>query len=310
MRVQVSPAAQRIVKNKPKIIVIVGPTASGKSGLAVKLAKKFDGEVISADSRQVYRGLDIGSAKVTPEEMDGVPHHLLDVADPTDTYTAADFKRDALLAIDDIIARGKLPVICGGTFFYIDSLLGKVSLPEVEPDEELRAELAEKSAAELFEILETLDPDRAASIERENPRRLIRAIEIAKKLGSVPETQTIDCPYEVLMIGLSIDMDKHKDVLHQRIIDRLDSGMIEEVERLLQNGVPHERLEALGLEYRYISRFLRGLLTREEMIEGLTIKSRQFAKRQLTWLKRDRSIKWFDHSDDAIVGVVRSFLQA
>jgi len=132
---------------KSKIIVIVGPTASGKTGLAIELAKKFDGEVISADSRQVYRGLDIGSAKVTPKETDGVPHHLLDVADPKEVYTAADFKRDALLAIDDIIARGKLPIICGGTFFYIDALLGKTSLPDVEPDEELRAELEEKRAA-------------------------------------------------------------------------------------------------------------------------------------------------------------------
>lgn len=296
---------------KPKIIVIVGPTASGKTGLAIELAKKFDGEVISADSRQVYRGLDIGTAKVTPEETDGVPHHLLDVADPKEVYTAADFKRDAQVAIDDIIARGKLPIICGGTFFYIDALLGKVSLPEVEPNEELRAELEEKSAAELFEILETLDPDRAATIERDNPRRLVRAIEIAKKLGSVPEAQTIDCPYDVLMIGLSIDMDKHKDVLHQRIIDRLDSGMIEEVERLLQNGVPHERLEALGLEYRYISRFLRGLMSREEMIEELSVKSRQFAKRQLTWLKRDKSIMWFDlhvGEQGVVVETVRVFI--
>ncbi len=128
--------------SKPKIVVVVGPTASGKTGLAIELAKKFDGEVVSADSRQVYRGMDIGTAKVTEEEMDGIPHHLLDVADPTDVYTAADFKRDAEAAVAGILARGKLPIVAGGTFFYIDTLLGRVRLPEVMPDEALRAELA------------------------------------------------------------------------------------------------------------------------------------------------------------------------
>jgi tRNA dimethylallyltransferase len=294
---------------KPKIIIIVGPTASGKTGLAIELAKKFDGEVVSADSRQVYKGLDIGSAKVTPEEMEGVPHHLLDVANPEEVYTAADYKRDATKATEDILARGKLPIICGGTFFYIDTLLGKVSIPGVEPDEELRAILEEKSAAELFSILQSLDPNRAANIEKDNPRRLIRAIEIAQALGKVPLLQESPCPYDVLTIGLKVDMKTHGEILKRRIMERLDAGMITEVERLIESGVTHDRLEAFGLEYRYLSRWLRGLLTRDQMIEELTTKSRQFAKRQLTWLKRDDSIRWFDNKDRSITATVESFLK-
>lgn len=296
--------------NKPKLLVVVGPTASGKTGLAIKLAKKFNGEVISADSRQVYKGLDIGSAKVTKEEMDGIPHHLLDVADPKEVYTAADFKKDAEKALNDILTKGKLPIVCGGTFFYIDALLGKVSLPEVEPNEELRAELEEKSAAELFEILKKLDGERASTIEKDNPRRLIRAIEIATALGKVPFETPNDSPYEVLTIGLSVDISTHGEILKKRLIERLENGMKEEVEGLLEAGVTHERLESLGLEYRYLSRYLRGLIEYEPMIEELTIKSRQFAKRQLSWLKRDQSIKWFEKDEtEKIFQEVQKFLE-
>ena len=297
-----------MVKNKTKIIVIVGPTASGKTGLAIELAKKLNGEVISADSRQVYRGLDIGSAKVTTKEMDGVPHHLLDVAEPAEVYSAADFKRDAEAVINDIASRGKLPIVCGGTFFYIDALLGKVGLPEVPPDEALRAELEEKTTPELHRILKELDPRRAASIEPENPRRLIRAIEIAKTLGSVPSVGASECHYDVLTIGLKVDLFTHGEVLKRRIIERLEAGMIEEVQGLLDSGISHERLENLGLEYRYVSRYLRGIMSREEMIEELTVKSRQFAKRQMTWLKRDDSIKWFERHDPKIFAAVELFL--
>ncbi len=295
--------------SKPKILVIVGPTASGKTSLAIELAKRLDGEVISADSRQVYKGLDIGSAKVTKAEMRGVPHHLLDVADPKEVYTAADFKRDAEAAIADILARGKLPIVCGGTFFYIDALLGKVSLPEVTPNEELRADLQEKSAAALFDILQKLDPERAAAIEPANKRRLVRAIEIATALGKVPLPGKSDLPYNACTIGLQVDMTTHGDIIKNRTIERLHGGMVEEVERLLAAGVTHDRLEKFGLEYRYVSRYLRGLLTRDQMIDELTIKSRQFAKRQMSWLKRDSSIRWFQTSDKELGKVVSDFLK-
>lgn len=296
------------MKNKPKILVIVGPTASGKTSLSIELAKQFNGEVISADSRQVYRGLDIGSAKVTAEEMDGVPHHLIDIADPKDTYNASDFKRDAEKAIADILSRGKLPIICGGTFFYIDTLLNKVSLPAVEPDEILRAELEEKDASELLSILERLDPVRAGNIEKDNKRRLVRAIEVATTLGTVPPASPEDSPYEVLSIGLSVNMETHGEILKARILERLQIGMVEEVESLIKAGITHEKLDSFGLEYRYISRYLQGLLKYEDMIEELTIKSRQFAKRQMTWLKRDQTIKWFERGDKHIVHVVKEYL--
>lgn len=293
---------------KPKIIIIVGPTASGKTSLSIEIAKKFNGEVISADSRQVYKGLDIGSAKVTTEEMDGIPHHLLDKADPKDTYNASDFKRDAHIAINDILSRGKLPIICGGTFFYIDTLLNRMSLPEVPPNEALRGELEEKSANELLTILEKLDPVRAGNIEKDNKRRLVRAIEVAKALGFVPPTAPKDSPYEFLSIGLLIDINTHDKTLKTRIEERLRTGMIEEVETLLKAGVTHSRLENLGLEYRYVSRYLQGRLNYEEMIDELTTKSRQFAKRQMTWLKRDSTIKWFKRDDKHILSVVKDFL--
>lgn len=296
------------MENKPKILVIVGPTASGKTSLSIELAKQFDGEVVSADSRQVYKGLDIGSAKVTKEEMDGIPHHLLDIADPKDTYNASDFKHDAEIAISDILSRGKLPIICGGTFFYIDALLNKVSLPEVKPDEILRAKLEEKSADELLTILEKLDPVRAGNIEKDNKRRLVRAIEIATTLGTVPPPQTVDSPYDVLTVGLEVDMQTHGDILKARILERLEIGMVEEVEGLVEEGVTHEKLDSFGLEYRYISRYLQGKVEYKDMIDELTIKSRQFAKRQMSWLKRDQTIKWFERGDKHIADVVKDFL--
>lgn len=297
------------MSDKPKIVVIVGPTASGKTGLAIELAKQFNGEVVSADSRQVYRGLDIGSAKVTKEEMQGVPHHLLDVAEPTEVYTAADFKRDAEAAIADIVSRGRLPIVAGGTFFYIDTLLGKVSLPEVEPNPELRAKLAEKSAAELLAILEELDPERAAVIERANPRRLVRAIEVATALGHVPSPLNTDLPHDVLTIGMTVDMNTHGDIIKKRLIERLDAGMVAEVERLLEQGVTHDRLESFGLEYRYVSRYLRGLIGYDKTVDEIAVKSRQFARRQLTWLKRDQSIHWTDRGDPKVFDLVRAFLK-
>jgi len=288
---------------------VVGPTASGKTGVAIALAKQFNGEVVSADSRQVYRGMDIGTAKVTAEETQGIPHHLLDVADPKEVYTATDFSRDAKVAVDDILSRGKLPIVAGGTFFYIDGLLGRVSMPEVPPDREMHAKFEEKSAAELLAMLENLDPDRAASIDKANKRRLIRAIEIAMYLGKVPPPRPSDSPYEVLTIGLTIDMEVHGEIVKQRIVERLHAGMVAEVEALLKSGVTHVRLENFGLEYRYISRYLRGLLDYDTMVDELSVKTRQYAKRQMTWLKRDKTIQWFQKNDPEIFDVAKEFLR-
>ncbi len=294
---------------KPKIVTVVGPTASGKTSLSVALAKQFNGEVISADSRQVYRGLDLGSGKVTKAEKDGIPHHLLDVADPMDVYTAADFTRDASAAILDIQNRGRLAIIAGGTFFYIDALIGRMSTPAVPPNPALRSELEIKSLDELFALLEQLDPARAATIDHANPRRLVRAIEIATALGSVPPPVQTE-PYDVLTLGIQIDQDSLHHNIHVRLNERLEAGMLAEVEQLLAAGVTHERLEALGLEYRYLSRFLRGDMTYDAAIAELEIKTRQFAKRQLTWLKRDTSIVWVEKGNlITFTKYVKNFLE-
>jgi len=298
------------VSKKPPAIAIVGPTASGKTALSITLAKEFAGEVISADSRQVYRGMDIGTAKVTPEEMTNIPHHLLDICDPKDIYTAMDFMRDGKTVLKDITERNKLPIIAGGTFFYLDLLKGKLSAPEVEPNEVLRAELENLSNAELFEQLKVLDEDRAQSIDAQNPRRLVRAIEIATALGKVPENTPPDSDYRWLTLGIDIPLSVLEKRIRQRLLHRLEQGMIEEVERLHDEGISYERLDSFGLEYRYISRYLKGLITKEVMIEELVVKTRQFAKRQKTWLKRDIDIVWLEYPADTqkAIEIVGNFL--
>ena len=277
---------------KPKAIAIVGPTASGKTALSIALAKHFSGEVISADSRQVYRGLDIGSAKVTPDEMNGVPHHLIDIVEPTTVYTGADFKRDGEIVLADITHRGKLPIVAGGTFFYLELLKGTMQSAPVAPNPTLRTQLEQKTTKELFSELSALDPRRAETIDPDNPRRLIRALEIIAAVGVVPEVITTDLPYDWLTIGIDVPTDILNERIHQRIIDRIKIGMIEEVASLQSQDVSWERLEAIGLEYRFVAYYLQNKLTREAMIEQLTNKSRQFAKRQRVWLKRDPSIHW------------------
>jgi len=294
---------------KPKIIAIVGPTAAGKTSLSITIAKHVAGEVISADSRQVYRGMDIGSGKVTGTEMDGVPHHLLDVADPMEIYTGSRFVTDATRAIDDILKRGSCPIVAGGTFFYVDLLRNKMQAAPVEPDTTYRATLAQYSTAELFTLLEAADPRRAAGIDAHNRRRLERALEIINTLGVVPQSTPQASPYNWLVLGIDISQAQLHANIYKRIIDRMEAGMIEEVERLHYEGVSWDRLDAFGLEYRYIAKYLQGELTKDTMIEQLNFKSRQFAKQQLTWLKKDQEIVWVNPKDtNTVLKTVDSFL--
>lgn len=283
-------------ETKPKVLSIVGATSSGKTSLSIILAKQFSGEVISADSRQVYTGLDLASGKVTTEEMEDVPHHLLDVANPMTVYTASDFAHDAAKAISDVSKRNKLPIIAGGTFFYVDMLLGKISSPEVPPNETLRKELEQLSSEELYQRLTETDPERAAVMDPQNPRRLVRALEIVAALGKVPPLTSTE-KYDVLTLGIDIPKEELHNNIHIRLQQRFDEGMLDEIKGLMKQGLTHERLEALGLECRYVSRHLRGELSYEEMLQQLETKIRQFAKRQLTWLKRDTSIVWVDKND-------------
>lgn len=296
---------------KNKVIVILGPTSSGKSDLAVLLAKKFDGEVISADSRQVYKGLDIGTGKITKKEMKGVKHHLLDVTTPKKVFSASDFVKLARAAIEDIASRGKVPIICGGTGFYISALLGEVQMSEVPPNPKLRNKLEKETTENLFKMLLKLDPERAKNIDAKNPHRLIRAIEIAvfsSKKPSVNLKSSIfnleSDRYEVLKIGVmpiseshTLDEERLKKRIQVRLIKRIKRGMIAEAKKLHAQGVSFKRMRELGLEYGALADHLQGKITKREMIERLKTEIWHFVKRQMTWWKRDKEIIWFNSSD-------------
>jgi tRNA dimethylallyltransferase len=275
------------------ITVILGPTASGKTSLSIKLAKKINGEIISADSRQVYRGLDLGTGKVTKKEMSGIKHYLLDVADPKKVFSVTDYVELADKAIVEIHNRGKTPIIVGGTGFYIQALVDGLILPEVPPNTELRKDLIKKDISELQEILKKLDKKRYITIDKNNPHRLIRAIEIATALGEVPRLQK-NSKYDPTFIGIEISMDELRKKIHARLISRIEAGMIDEVKKLHKEGLPWKRMEQLGLEYRYLSRFLQNKITKEEMLTELETAICQYAKRQMTWFKRDKRIKWLN----------------
>ncbi len=267
------------------IIVVCGPTATGKSDFAVALAQKINGEVISADSRQVYTGLDIGSGKITKKEMKGVPHHLLDAANPKRVFSVAQYQRLADKAIKAILKKGKVPIICGGTGFYIDTVVYEQNLPEVKPNAALRKQLEKLSLSELVQQLETLDPDRLETIDTKNKVRLIRALEIATVLGSVPKTTRIK-KYDVQWHHLDFPDEVLKKRIRDRLLKRMKTGMIAEVKRLHDQGVSWKRLESLGLEYRYLALYLQDKLSKADMLAQLEIAIWQYAKRQRTWFKK------------------------
>lgn len=273
-----------------RTLVILGPTASGKSDLAILLAQKYNGEIISADSRQVYRGLDIGSGKVSVDEQALVPHHLLDVASPKRTYNVTHFVRDAKRAIADIQKRGKTPIICGGTGFWIQALIEDQPFPAVKPNPELRKKLEKFSAEELFAQLKEKDPVRAQSIDVQNKVRLIRALEIVEALGAVPplpKQQGVRSKEQVYVI---ITLNPSQEILYRNISVRLDKrleqGMVAEVEKLRAEGLSWKRLESFGLEYKYVALLLENKIELQDMKERLEFEIRHYAKRQLTWLRR------------------------
>ncbi len=289
-----------MITQLPKLVVLLGPTASGKSGLGITLAQHFNGEIVSADSRQVYRGLDIGTAKVTPAERALVPHHILDVADPREIYTVAQYQRDAIAAINDILERRHQPFLVGGSPHYIQAVVDNLDIPHIEPQPELRARLEKRPLSELLEQLEELDPHTAATIDRNNPRRIIRALEVCLTSGQpFSQQRNMSEPvYQSLVLGV----EWPRDVLYRRIDERVDErmqlGMVQEVQRLLDEGISQQRLEALGLEYRYISRWLTGVFESEdEMVQGLKYAIHDFTRRQLTWFRKETRIIWVNGGD-------------
>ncbi len=288
--------------------MILGPTASGKSTLAIKLAQTISGEVISADSRQVYKGMNLGSGKVTKKEMDGVSHHLLDVSSPKKVFTVAQFQKLGQEKINEIVERGNVPIICGGTGFYIQALVDSVVFPDVPPNQKLRATLKKKTTEQLAEMLKKIDPRRYSEIDANNRLRVIRAIEIAKVLGKVPK-MTKKTQYNPLFIGINPDQETLKKNINQRLKARFKQGMIKEIEGLHRSGVSWKRLENFGLEYRNIALFLQKKLGKTEMVEKLETEINQFAKRQMTWFKKDKRIRWFEPADqEKIKKSVKEFL--
>ncbi len=299
-----------IFSQKPKIIVVLGQTATGKTSLSIELAKKYNGEIISADSRQIYRGLDLGSGKVTPKEAQDIPHYMIDVANPETPYTVFEFQKKAQGYIDDILKRKKTPIICGGTGMYIDALVYDQKFPEIAPDEKLREELQKLSPEELLERLKQLDEKRASSIDPHNTLRIIRAIEIKEHGGAIP-VRSERSPYKVLWVGLCMEKEELEKRIYKRILSRIQEGMIDEVKNLIASKqLSHERAFLLGLEYRYISEYLKGNLSYEEMLSTLFSEIKKFAKRQMTWFKRNKKIHWFHPQEEKhINNCVEKFLK-
>ena len=280
----------------PKVVAVEGTNASGKSALGIALAKKYDAEIISADSRQVFRGLDLGSGKVTPEETQGVPHHLIDVREPNEFFSMADFQRMAYQAIDDIRGRGRLPMIVGGTGLYVDSVLDGYLLSDKEPDLAYRAELEKLTTPQLYDMLLELKPD--VQVEKNNRNRVMRIIErIHDGDDATPGKQA---RFESLRLGVSWPREVLGRRIDERLERRLEQGMIEEVQRLMDEGATTEFLLGLGLEYRFITQYLIGEIPdRQVMLDKLAIAIKQFAKRQMTWFRRNPEIVWLDMSGDA-----------
>lgn len=294
-----------------KLVIITGTNASGKSGLGVRLAKQFDAEIVSADSRQVFRGLDLGSGKITSEEMKGVPHHLLDVADPNDFFSMSQFQSMAYDAIDDILRRSKKAFLVGGTGLYVNSVADGYNLQKGEPDPELRKEVESKTIEELTEIIREKNPEALAKLDLQNKRRLERAAEkaLSGNANELPSTPR----YETLVIGVTWPKEVLYERIRERLDRRLDEGMIDEVKHLREDGATDEFLFKLGLEYRYILMYLRGEFDSfDAFYDKLFMEIRHLAKEQMTWFRKRTDIHWIDMQGDPFedaVKLIESFYQ-
>ncbi|MHA6529045.1 tRNA (adenosine(37)-N6)-dimethylallyltransferase MiaA [Paenibacillus sp. BAC0078] len=289
-------------ETKRRVLVLLGPTAVGKTRLSLELAQAYNAEIISGDSMQVYRGMDIGTAKITPAEMQGIPHHLIDIHDPQESYSAAEFQEQGVKLIEEISVRGKLPFIVGGTGLYIESLCYGFRFSEAVADEAFRSEMdayAETHGAEaLHARLAAVDPASAARLHPNDRRRIIRALEIQHQtkvtLSESHEGQKKESPYELCLIGLTMD----RKILYKRIEDRIDQmladGLVAEVEGLLQRGYSRSLVSMQGLGYKEIAAYLAGEMTLDEAVTLLKRDTRRFAKRQLSWFRHMKDIQWID----------------
>ena len=285
------------------LLIIAGPTASGKSASAVELAHRMNGEVISADSMQVYRGMDIGSAKVTPEEMQGVPHHLIDCVDPWETWNVVRFQEEARKAVHAVAKSGKLPILCGGTGFYIQALLYDVDFTQMEENTPLRERLAAIADAQgpevVHQMLKERDPASAAAIHPNNIKRVIRALEFIEESGQSiaahnTEQREKTSAYRSVFLVLTMDRKKLYDRIDRRVDRMMEAGLLAEVARLRGAGIPRDSTAMQGIGYKQIYGYLEGDYDLAEAVRLTKRDSRRFAKRQLTWFRREKDVIWVD----------------
>lgn len=287
---------------KPKVIVICGPTASGKTGLSIELAKKINGEIISCDSMQIYKDMTIGTAKPTPEEMQGIPHYLIDFVSPDERYSVADFQKDAEKAIAEILKKGKVPIVVGGTGLYVDTLIYHIQYPEIKTDLDYRQkleEMIEKQGLELaYQKAMQIDSEATMKISNNDKKRIMRILEIYHQTGKTKtkleaESRKEEPPYQYLVYAIEMDREKLYDRINQRVDIMIEQGLIEEVQNLIKkyNYFP---TSMQGLGYKEVVSYLQGNMTKEEMINVLKQETRRYAKRQLTWFRKNKEINWID----------------
>ncbi|CAN7417696.1 tRNA (adenosine(37)-N6)-dimethylallyltransferase MiaA [Rossellomorea sp. LjRoot5] len=293
--------------NKEKVIVLIGPTAVGKTSTSISLAKRFDGEIISGDSMQIYKRMDIGTAKITTEEMEGVPHHLIDIKEPEDSFSVAEFQNLVRKKISDIHSRGKIPLIVGGTGLYIQAVLYDYQFTEMPGDEHFRtkleAELEMHDADWLHHKLVKVDPVSASNIHPNNTRRVIRALEIfhctGKTMSEYQSSQTHELQYDMALIGLTMDREKLYERINLRVDLMIQQGLLEEVKALYDGGLRDvQSVQAIG--YKELYDYFEGTVSLETAIENLKQNSRRYAKRQLTWFRNKMDVAWYDMTEESL----------
>lgn len=289
-----------------KIIAVAGPTASGKTALAVEIAKAVGGEIVSCDSMQIYKEMSIGTAKPDAEEMQGIPHHMLDFVEPERRYSVADFVEDARACIDDILARGKVPVIAGGTGLYMDSVLNNISFADFDSDPDFREEMQKMAEAEgndaVHNLLQKIDPEAAEKIHPNNVRRVIRALEVCKVTGKTFTQVNLESVRDAVYDALIIGIDRNREQLYERINLRVDimleKGLLAEVKRLWEKGIGADTTAMQAIGYKELARFLDGRCSYDDAVDKIKMESRRYAKRQLTWFRRNPEIVWFDADEE------------
>ena len=300
-----------------KVLIILGPTAVGKSKLAIELAKRLDGEIISADSMQVYFGMDIGTAKPSKEELEEVPHHLINIIPPDKNWSVSDFVSNAKSMIEDIIKKGKLPIVVGGTGLYLNALIEGYAFPMIKANKEVRERLEGEAKAygslHLYEKLKKVDPDAAEKIHYNDLKRMIRALEVyeltGKPMSKMQAKDEESLPYELVIVGLDMDRKKLYEKIEERVDQMLKSGLIAEVQGLIKEGYDKKLTSMQAIGYKEVAEHLHGKYTLDELINILKQNTRNFAKRQMTWFRRFKNVNWFDVEKMSIGDIIKLIKQ-